>query len=149
MRYQTVLTAILIVGTSACAQMPRSGLDFEASLKAQADAWDAAIVRKDQDAIAANMAARFLAISSAGALSDRDRFIANLTSAELEIDPYTVEEFQIRRFGQAALVTGRTHMTGRYQGKPFQTDYRFTDTYVYESGRWVVANVQTTEVASQ
>jgi len=33
-------------------------------------------------------------------------------------------------------------MTGVYQGKPFQSHYRYVDTYVRQDGKWVVCQVQ-------
>jgi ketosteroid isomerase-like protein len=117
------------------------------ALRAQADAWDAAIVRKDRAAIAANMSESFMQIGSDGAVADKAKFLEAITSDKLAIAPYTVDEFRVRFYGDTALVTGRTDMHGSWDGKPFRSHYRFTDTYVREAdGRWRVVNVQTTEI---
>jgi ketosteroid isomerase-like protein len=111
-------------------------------LSAQADAWDKAIVRKDRAAIEANMAEDFRQIDRRGNVLDKASFVADLTSPELEIDPYTVEDFDIRIYGDVALLCGRTRMTGRYQGKPFTSHYRYIDIYVRRSEEWKIVSVQ-------
>lgn len=115
-------------------------------LTRQAMAWDEAIVRKDRDAIAANMTPDFRQIGSNGEVEDRDSFIGELMSSDLQIDPYTVEEFEVRLYGDTALLSGRTRMTGRYAGAPFSTHYRYTDVYVRVGGHWKVCSVQTTRI---
>lgn len=118
-----------------------------AALKAQADAWDRAIVRKDRAAIEANLAEEFRQIDGYGNVEDRKTFVEGLISPDLELDPYGVEEFEVRLYGDVALITGRTRMTGRYRGEPFTSHYRFTDTYVREGGVWKVVQVQITKIA--
>jgi ketosteroid isomerase-like protein len=121
--------------------------NLHAALKAQADAWDAAIVRKDRQAIAKNMSETFLQIGSDGMTADKTQFLQNITSPDLVIEPYTVEDFRIRTYGNTALINGVTDMHGTYEGKPFRVHYRYTDTYVKEGGVWRVVNVQTTRIA--
>lgn len=123
--------------------------DLVADLTRQADRWDKDIVRKDALAIAANMAEDFRQIASDGSVADKAGFLRDITSADLAIDPYTVEDLDVRIYGAAgdvALLSGRTRMTGRYQGEPFATHYRYIDTYVRRDGRWQVVSVQTTKV---
>jgi len=120
--------------------------DLAAALARQADAWDKAIVRKDLSAIASNMAPDFRQIRSDGSLVDRDTFLRDITSPELVIDPYTVEDFDVRVLGDVALLYGRTRMTGRFAGEPFTSHYRYIDVYVRRRGEWKVCSVQTTPV---
>lgn len=148
-RWQAVLaTACLLLG--ACAtQAPRPGdAALASAIKAQADAWDMAIVRKDRAAIAANMHDDFMAIRSDGGASDKPGFLDGITDPKLEIDPYTVEDFRARVHGDAIITTGTTRMTGRYNGKPFTTHYRYTDVYVRAGDGWKVVQVQTTPIQS-
>lgn len=119
-----------------------------ATLTRQSDDWDRAIVRKDPAAIAVNMSADFRQIGSSGEVESRESFLADIVSDDLVIDPYTVEEFDVRVYGDTALLSGRTRMTGRYQGKPFSTHYRYIDVYVRVNGQWKVCSVQTTRIAA-
>jgi len=119
-----------------------------AQLTRQANAWDKAIVAKDLAGIAANMCEDFRQIGPSGEVEDRESFLRDLMSAELQIDPYTVEEFEVRLYGKStALLSGRTRMTGRYAGAPFTSHYRYIDVYVRSGGRWKVCSVQTTRIA--
>ena len=144
-------TALQLAGClllASCASAGTRAPDIsEAALRAQADGWDAAIVRKDREAIAANMAESFMQTGSDGRVADKAQFLEAITADKLVIAPYTVEEFRVRFYGDTALVTGRTDMHGSWDGKPFESHYRFTDTYVREAdGQWRVVNVQTTEI---
>jgi ketosteroid isomerase-like protein len=142
-RRALVLLLLLLPLLAFAADAPMTGQ----ALRAQADAWDAAIVRKDREAIAANMSDSFMQIGSDGRAGDKAEFIEGILSDKLVIEPYTVEEFRVRFYGNTALITGRTDMHGSWEGKPFRSHYRFTDTYVREAdGHWRVVNVQTTEV---
>lgn len=134
---------LLFAGGSARAE-PAADI---AQLTRQADAWDKAIVAKDLVGIAANMCDDFRQIGTSGEVENRESFLRDLMSTELEIDPYTVEEFEIRLYGDTALLSGRTRMTGRYAGTPFEAHYRYIDVYVRSGGQWRVCSVQTTRIA--
>jgi ketosteroid isomerase-like protein len=128
---------------------PSAGLDATiAELTRQSEAWDKAIVRKDKAAIAANMSEDFRQIGSSGDVSNKTEFVEGLTGDDITIDPYTVEDFNVRVYGDVALLNGRTHMTGRQEGKPFKTQYIYIDIYRRINGRWKVCSVQTTRLPS-
>jgi ketosteroid isomerase-like protein len=122
--------------------------DTVALLTRQSDAWDKAIVRKDKAAIANNMSEDFRQIGSSGDVADKTEFVRDLTGDDIEIDPYTVEGFNVRVYGDVALLNGRTHMTGRQEGKPFKTQYIYIDIYRRINGQWKVCSVQTTRLPS-
>ena len=117
-----------------------------AALTAQSDAWDKAIVRKDRTAVESNMAEDFRQIDGYGNLETRASFVDGIMSDKLTIDPYTVEEFEVRLYGDVALLSGRTNMTGRYDGKNFTSRYRYIDTYVRRNAAWKVVSVQITKM---
>ena len=138
-------TAVLLQG---CASTPSSSASAQliAALSAQADRWDKAIVRKDRAAIETNMAQDFRQIDGRGNVETKASFVDGLMASELQIDPYTVEEFDVRLYGDVALLSGRTKMTGRYEGKPFQSHYRYIDIYVRRGNAWKVVSVQTSRI---
>jgi len=117
-----------------------------AALAKQAEAWDKAIIAKDRAAIAANMAPDFRQISWRGELADKAAFLDAIMSPRLSIQPYMVEEQDIRFYGEVALVSGRTRMQGAWDGKPFTSHYRFVDVYARQDGNWRVVSVQITPV---
>jgi len=45
-------------------------------------------------------------------------------------------DMKARVHGDAAVVTGKTHTKGISGGKPFDSQFQFTDTFVKDGGRW-------------
>lgn len=83
-----------------------------------------------------------------GNVETKTSFVDALVSPDLQIDPYAVEDFDVRVYGDVALLSGRTRMTGRYQGKPFASHYRYIDIYVRRDGEWKIVSVQISPIPS-
>ena len=107
---RALLVALAMAAGLAQAAPPA---DLVARLKAQADAWDRAIISKDRAAIEANMAEDFRQIDGRGDVETKAGFVDGLMAPDLVIDPYAVEDFDVRVYGDTALLSGRTRMTGR------------------------------------
>lgn len=118
-----------------------------AQLTAQAAAWNKAIAAKDLVAIAANLCDEFRQIGGDGALEDREGFLRGVMSLDLQLEPYQVEDLEVRVYGDTALVTGRVRINGSYAGVPFTAHDRHTDVYVRVDGNWKVCSAQTTHMA--
>lgn len=153
----TPARALLALATASsfllgCAALPQrdgtASAALAAELSAQADRWDKAIVRKDRAAIEANMADDFRNIDGSGNVEGKASFVDDLVSPDLTIDPYRVEDFDVRLYGDVALLSGRTRMTGSYQGKPFTSHYRYIDIYARRSGAWKIVSVQISRIAA-
>jgi ketosteroid isomerase-like protein len=142
-----LLLAVALQGCASTAS-PRESNDagLVVALTRQADDWDNAIVRKDLPAIAANMTQDFRQIRSNGTAVNREVFLRDITAPDFVMDPYSVEDFDVRIYGDVALLSGRTRMTGSYAGRPFATHYRYIDVYVRRDGQWKVCSVQTTTI---
>lgn len=143
------IAALACALQAGCATAPRHAPDDDtvALLTRQADAWDRAIIRKDRAAIAANMDDGFRQIDSDGGWHDKAGFLADILDPRLTIAPYAVEDFQVRVYGDSALLTGTTDLHGTWKGQPFRVHYRYTDVYAKRDGVWKVVNVQTTRIA--
>ncbi|MFZ6760126.1 nuclear transport factor 2 family protein [Undibacterium sp. Ji50W] len=117
-----------------------------AELKRLSDAWDQAIIRKDRAAIESNMTEDFRQIDGSGDIETKASFVDGLVSDKLVLDPYTVEDFEVRLYDNVALLSGRSHMTGRYDGKPFKSHYRYIDIYIKRNGKWKIVSVQISKI---
>ena len=142
------LLALVVLATASMGGLAAdSGRDADvAALRKISDAWDAAIIRKDERAIAGNMAEDFRQIDGHGNIETKKSFVAGIVDPKLTIDPYTVADFEVRLYGDTALLSGRTHMTGMYDGKPFESNYRYIDIYVRRGGAWKIVSVQITRI---
>ncbi|MEO8061796.1 MAG: nuclear transport factor 2 family protein [Pseudomonadota bacterium] len=118
--------------------------DVVAHLKQLSDNWDKVIVAKDAAAIAGNMAEDFRIIDRRANIEGKQAFVDGILDPKLTINPYTVEDFEVRLYGDTALLSGRSHMTGTYEGKPFESNYRYIDIYVRKGGVWKIVSVQIT-----
>ena len=141
-RRSLLLASVVLADVAHAAAAPKPFPQVQAQLKAQAEAWDQAIIRRDRAAIEANMADDFRQIDAQGNVENKASFVASLVSPNLALDPYTIEDFDVRVYGDTALLSGRTRMTGRYQGQPFSTHYRYIDIYVKRGGTWKIVSVQ-------
>jgi ketosteroid isomerase-like protein len=140
--------ALILAGQLAACSMTieSTSTDPVTALTAQAHRWDEAIVRKDRAAIEANMAEDFRQIDGQGNVETKQSFVDDLMSPDLVIEPYKVEDFDVRLYGDVALLAGRTRMTGRYQGKTFSSHYRYIDIYVKRGGAWQIVSVQISKI---
>lgn len=134
-----------VVGYAADGASPGESAD-EAQLKLQSDAWDQAIVHKDRAAIESNMAEDFRQIDGYGNLETKQSFVDGIMDSQLAIHPYTVEDFEIRRYGDVALLSGKSRMTGTYKGEDFVSHYRYIDIYVKRDGVWRIVSVQISKI---
>ena len=116
----------------------------EAELTKLSNNWDKVIVAKQEAAIAGNMAEDFRIIDGRGNVENKAQFVAGVMDKKLTIDPYTVEDFEIRFYGDVALLSGRTLMTGTYDGEKFTSNYRYIDIYAKRDGQWHIVSVQIT-----
>ena len=73
-------------------------------------------------------------------------------AARIDVDVVrTAHEFAQEGFafpyGDVALLSGTTRMTGREDGEAFKTHYRYIDIYVRRDGKWRIVSVQITRIA--
>lgn len=57
-------------------------------------------------------------------------------AGEREITRGEIDQIVVREFGNFALVTGRTRVTGRIEGQDVDIALRFTDVFTVMDGEW-------------
>lgn len=65
-------------------------------------------------------------------------------TGDRQITSGRIDQISVRPFGDWAIVTGRTHMTGKYHGEEMEVMLRFTDVFAYREGNWQVVASQAT-----
>lgn len=75
-------------------------------------------------------------IDPAGRILTKEDVLREAFSGEREITKGKIDEVNVRDFGDWAIVTGRTQMSGRYQGQKMDVKLRFTDIFARRDGEW-------------
>ena len=68
-------------------------------------------------------------------------------SKERQIVSMRIDEISVRPFEGWAIVTGRTHAAGEYQGEVSEVALRFTDVFANRNGNWQVVASQATLIS--
>lgn len=81
----------------------------------------------------------FTLVDSQGTVTDRAANLREVASREPRYRVFRNQEQRIRLHGDAAIVTGVTHIEGEAQGQAFTADFRFTDTWIRYPDGWKLA----------
>ncbi len=129
----TVLFAAL-----ACAQSGNpDAAAQQAKLVVLEHLWNDAQVHRDARALEAMVADRFVNTEYDGDVSDRDKFLADIKDPEFKPSVMNIRDVQVNVYRETAVVTGIYHTKGTYGGKPYEHLGRFTDTWIFENGKWL------------
>ena len=72
-----------------------------------------------------------------GQTSDRASILADVFEKRVhQIRQVKIDDVLVRVFGDAAVVTGRTHGIGNFAETPYDVIIRFTDSFVRREGQW-------------
>ena len=83
----------------------------------------------------------FIGIGPSGTVRAKAQVIADFTSGSLRFQSITTDDVQWRIYGDTAVETGRSTMTGQDGEKTVPRDNRFTRVWVKRQGHWqLVAN---------
>lgn len=89
----------------------------------------------------------FIGIGPSGAVRTKVQVIADFTSGKLRFQSITTDDVRVRVYGNTAVETGRSTMTGQDGGKPVPRDNRFTRVWVKHQHGWqLVSNHYSTLV---
>ena len=98
-----------------------------------AKAW----VSGDRETIERIIAPDWRSTGPDGRMTDRASVVAEVFETRRhKIRRVEIDDVSVRMYGDAAVVTGRTHGTGELDGSPYDVMIRFTDTFVRRNARW-------------
>jgi hypothetical protein len=98
--------------------------------------WNEAQVNRDSASLEALISSRFVNTEWDGEMSDRQKFLADIKDPRFKPTALTIQDVKMNFFGDTAVVTGIYHTQGTYQSKPYDHLGRFTDTWVFDTGKW-------------
>ena len=100
------------------------------------DEWAHAIVENDAKKIRHFTTSDWQLVDSNGIIP-LDRFLAVVTSGDLEHDAMTHEVMSVQHIHDVAIVVTRGKNHGRWQGQAFSADEWTTEVFVWQDNRWI------------
>jgi Domain of unknown function (DUF4440) len=90
----------------------------------------------------------FTLIDLAGSVITRVELIGSIAWGNLSFETIEPVESTIRFFGQVAVVTGETRVSGQFGGTAFAANSRYTHVFLEHDGRHQLVSVQGTPIVS-
>jgi ketosteroid isomerase-like protein len=116
----------------AVAHADREILRAEAAICSAFERGDAAYLRGALDP-------RFTLVDSRGMVTNLEQNVDEVEAREPRYEEFRNHGQSIRIYGDTAIVIGITSVKGTAGGEAFAADFRFTDTWLYRDGRWLLA----------
>src|SRR5688572_19607797 len=108
-----------------------------------AGAW----IAGDQEFIRGPLSDDWSVIDPTGRVLTKAEVLREAFTGERTITEGKIDQLNVRDFGDWAVVTGRTQMSGSYKGEEMSVALRFTDVFVRTSGEWKCIASQGTFIA--
>jgi Domain of unknown function (DUF4440) len=133
---RSALCFCLLIG-GAFAQTLRDKDDSQATkLIVLERLWNEAQVNRDERALEGMIADSFVNTEWDGEVSERGKFLADIKDPKFKPDLVAIQDLKVNLYQNAAVVTGVYHTKGSYSGKPYDHVGRFTDTWIFQEGKW-------------
>ena len=84
--------------------------------------------------------------NSKGKITTRADDLLEARKHDPKYEIFENRDMKVRVHGDAAVVTGITHAKGISGDQPFDAEFRFTDTFVKDQGRWRLWAGQATKI---
>jgi ketosteroid isomerase-like protein len=121
--------------------------DGEGPLAAERRFFDA-LVQGDVSALDEVLADDFLLIDvMSGSEVPKAAMLDVVGSGQLKFHSIEPAEARVRRYGETAVITGRTEMTMSFGDQAIAARSRYTHVFVEQDGRWRMASAQGTQIA--
>jgi ketosteroid isomerase-like protein len=133
-----VAACCLLTILSAAAQTSKASSSADAAkLVALERLWNQAQVIRDSAAVASMIGDKFVNTEWDGEVTDRGRFLADFADPKFQPTIMSIDDVKVEMYGATAIVVGNYHTKGTYGGKPSEHFGRFTDTWLFEDGKWL------------
>jgi hypothetical protein len=135
---KSILCCLVVVG-GAFAQTPQAASykTESSNLIALERMWNEAQVSRDSTAIASMIGDKFINTEYDGEVSNRGKFLSDFADPKFKPSLMNIQNVEVATYPNTAIVTGDYHTKGVYGGKPYEHFGRFTDTWVFQDGKWL------------
>jgi len=155
-RMMRALVFLSIAGALAlavCAQKPHSGMpraqkhESRHEIDQMEEAWRDAVLKENATVMDSLLAADYIAITPNGTMQSREETLANLRSGAVHLTAIEFFDRKVRFYGNTALVTCRTEVTGTTPGGEISGSYRYTRVYVQDAqGKWKIVSFEANKI---
>jgi len=104
------------------------------------------LIKGDPSASERYMADSFIFTAPDGTVSTKAQGIADMKSGALKIESSKIEDMKVLVYGDTAVVTYKTTDKGTYKGRDLSGQYRWTDVFVKQNGKWQLISGQGTPI---
>jgi hypothetical protein len=115
----------------------------EGLLIALENAWNQAQLDHDSKALGGLVADSFISTDNDGTFMTKAQFLADNMDLSYAPSLMVNKDERVFMYQNAAVVAGIYHAKGLNKGKPFDHYGRFTDTWVYQNGKWLCVATHT------
>src|SRR6266404_6849932 len=137
MKATLALCLLLLSCTLPAARSATNNADADREkLLALENAWNQAQLHHDAAAVGQLLPETFVYTDYDGTVMNKAKFLADVKDTNYRASLMTNDEVQVFPYSNAAIVIGTYHSKGTYKGKPFDHRGRFTDTWLFEKGKW-------------
>ena len=160
-----LLIAVIVVAASSLAlgQKPDKTTDkskpmgekvaassrVEQAIQQRLNELNTALASNDSAALDRIYADDYTLVSPSGAVTTKAQRLAAFKSGELKYESISVDEVNIRSYGDTAVVTDRATVKLQDKGKDLSGQYRVTLTFVKMKGAWQLVAAQNTRITEQ
>jgi ketosteroid isomerase-like protein len=111
------------------------------------EAWRDAVLKENATVMDSLMAADYIAITPNGTMQSREETLANLRSGAVHLTAIEAFDRKVRFYGNTALVTCRSEVTGTTPGGELSGGYRYTRVYVRDAqGKWKIVSFEANKI---
>jgi hypothetical protein len=142
-----VSVVVLVFGVAILAQTQTASVEQE--LIKLENAWNEALIKHDWAFIDKILADDYITTNSDGVVSTKAQEMATLKSGDIVVTSAVADDFRVRVYGDAAVVTFRYTDKSQTKGKDTSAQERITDTLIKLAGRWQVVAEQVTRIAQK
>ena len=137
LRMTKLTICCLLLSTLVLAQGPKEVSYTQTNLVALERMWNEAQVNLDSTAVASMIGDKFINTEFDGEVSTRGKFLADFADPKFKPSLMTIQNVAVDMYPNTAVITGDYHTKGIYGTKPYEHFGRFTDTWVFQDGKWL------------
>jgi ketosteroid isomerase-like protein len=144
MKSWTALCILLLLASLPPARSATHEADVDrGKLLALENAWNQAQLHHDAEAVGQLLPETFVYTDYDGTIMTKAKFLADVKDPNYRATLITNQDMEVFPYQNAAIVIGTYHSKGTYKGKPFDHIGRFTDTWIYQNGKWLCVATHT------